>query len=82
MPWTDHTRFWVSEGEEVEVDTGPQRARARSGVMNARSWAVGMRAAMFSGVFSAGRPVEVMRRISGNDEGGCEETTYRVPFDM
>lgn len=31
---------------------------------------VGSRAAMFSGVFSAGRPVEVMNLISGNEDGG------------
>ncbi len=42
---------------------------------------VGTRAAMFSGVFSAGRPVEVMKTISGKDFGR-DVTMNIVPFIM
>ena len=42
---------------------------------------VGIRAAMFSGVFSAGRPVEVIMRMSGM-LFGLDVTMKTVPFDM
>lgn len=45
------------------------------------SSAVGTRAAMFSGVFSAGRPVDVIITMSGNDFG-LDVTMYIVPFIM
>jgi hypothetical protein len=42
---------------------------------------VGIRSAMLSGVFSAGRPVEVMSLISGK-ESGFEVTMNNVPSAM
>lgn len=61
---------------------GPHLSLALSGVMKERSWDEGIRAAMFCGVFSAGRPVDVIILMSGKDDGGCEEMMKRVPFDM
>jgi hypothetical protein len=42
---------------------------------------VGSRSALFSGVFSAGRPVDVMYLVSGNEDGE-EVRIRRVPFAM
>ena len=59
----------------------PQRRRASSGVMRDMSREVGIRSAMLSGVFSAGKPVDVMNLISGN-ESGLEVTMNKVPSAM
>ena len=59
----------------------PQRRRASSGVIMDMSREVGIRSAMLSGVFSAGRPVDVMRLISGN-ESGLDVTMNKVPSAM
>jgi hypothetical protein len=42
---------------------------------------VGIRSAMLSGELAAGKPVEVMWSILGN-ESGLEVTMYRVPSAM
>ena len=59
----------------------PQRRRASSGVIRDMSREVGIRSAMLSGVFSAGKPVDVMSLISGKDSG-LEVTMNKVPSAM
>ena len=59
----------------------PQRRRASSGLMTDMSREVGIRSAMLSGEFSAGRPVDVMSLISGNAPG-LDVTMNKVPSAM
>ena len=71
FPSTDKTRF---------LSPPPHRWRAASGVIKSIFCDVGSRAAMFSGVFSAVRPVLVIKRISGKER--FVERMNRVPLDM
>jgi len=76
FPSTDKTRCF-----SPRMGFAPHRLCASSGVIKSMFSVVGSRAARFSGVLSAGRPVLVIILISGNIERS-EEMMYRVPFDM
>jgi hypothetical protein len=75
----------IDEGLTVKSGTVqirvPQRCSASLGLIQSMSYCVGSRAAMFSGVLSAVRPVELIMRRVGHSEGSSE-IIYIVPLDI